>query len=259
MKIFLNSTVAISLMVFLTSCAGLTQKFDAENAQKIKSVAVVAVEIHQGKPTDNMGLSAFSNLMNGKVDHSKNPTNQTMAKNVIANFNDELAKKTKWNVKSIQEVTSNQTYKNKFTTAMSGTFRTTMMTSDKYDAIYPDQFLDVAAFRKMPAEERLELAKSLGVDAIIELIVYQDIQQSMFDVGHISGDGIFSYIATANMQLFMPQFNAEPVWRSQNVKGLQSKLSSDLPAKFNKEEKFGKLGEEASASAIQNILNNYTL
>jgi hypothetical protein len=252
----MKNTIILSLSIFtLASCSNLTQKFSADRAKEIHKVAIVAIEIQQQKPTDNLNISALMNIKGGNPGESKEM--QSMARKVSDNLISQLHNKTGWQVVSIEKMIANSDYKKRVAADMTGA-RRVLVVSDKMQSVYPKDILDAMAFRKMSIEDRTKLAKSLGVDAVAELIIINNIDQSMFALGHIMGTADFSYTAQANLQVYAPQ-SEEPVWRSQNITGAKTKSSGDLPENLSKLEKLSQLGEEASSTAIKNLVQTYPL
>lgn len=239
----------------LSSCSSFGNKFDAARAKKIHKVAIVAIEIHQQKAADNFKIGAIMQLKDGNPGDS--PELQNMARKIFDNLATQLQKKTGWQVLSIDQMVSNSEYKKKYDKDMTGA-RRVLTTSDDMETIYPKQILDVMSFRKMSLEERAAMAKSLGVDAVAEVIVTNSIEQSMYSLGHIMGHGDFSFVGHASLQIF--DFKSEdPIWRSQNMTGEKTKSSEAFSANSSKLEKLSRLGEEASVSAIQKLVQSYPL
>ncbi len=246
----LSSFTAVLCTTGLIGCSSLSHKFDADRAKQIKRVAVVAIEIHQQRPADNLGLGKIKELSEGQS--SQNDGFQTMTQKTAEYFILQLRRQSRWEVLSVDQVKNHPAYKQTVAQYMSGA-RTVMIGAENSERIYMNNFLDIMAFRKMSVSERDQLAKALGVDAIAELMISQSMKQSMFSLGHISGDGAFSLIARANLQLFGLN-SEEPVWRSQNVDGEMSRNSDDLPEKMSKTARLAALGEEASMSAVSKVV-----
>lgn len=242
-------------MMILSSCAGLSKKFDEARAKNVKKVAIVAMEIQQYKPTDNLGLGQLHTLKEGRDGDSTEM--QTMAKNVITQFSSKLQNKTGWQILSLEQMMKNLAYKNKVTSAMNGA-RSVLVADKKIESIYLKETLDLMAFRKMSLDERNDLAKALGVDAVAELLILNEIDQSRFSLGHLTGNADFAYIGRANLQVYSPG-SEDPIWRNQNVEGVKTKNSDELPKSMSKLEKLSKLGEEASTSAATKLVNEYPL
>lgn len=243
------------LLLSLCSCAGLGHKVDSERAMAVKKVAIVAIEIQQQKPTDNLGFGAFNELKNGSTGNSKEL--QTMAKNISNTMIAQLQKKTGWKVSKMEDVVANSDYKKKFSTAMNGV-RNVVIFEKNTEAIFPKDTLDLMAFRKMSLEERQQLAKSLGVDALAEVMITNTIDQSSYSFGHLTGDADFTFTARANLQVFDSK-STEPIWMSQNNQGEETISSGSLAKEMSKLEKLSKLGEEASNSAILKLIETYPL
>ena len=249
-----KSVLFLGLSSVLFGCASMTQKLDANRAKAVHKLAILAVEVHQQQPTDNLGIGAFKSLKEGR--DSDSGELQAMALKVSNNFASEIQKKTTWQIVPMKDVVANADYKAKFTDATSG-MHTVSMTGQNMMVVNANGMLDVAQFRKMSIPERAKLAKSLGADAIAEVTIVNSIDQSMYSIGHLTGDGAFAMTSRANLQVY--DLNSEdPLWRSQNVAGETTSKSDQLPANMSKRERLAKLGEQAANSAVQKLVQTYT-
>ncbi|MDO9180977.1 MAG: hypothetical protein Q7U04_01150 [Bacteriovorax sp.] len=249
-------TILFSLSLLnLVACSSLTHQFDAKRAQGIHKVAIVAFEIHQQKPADNLGIGALSSMNQGLDKEAA--VLKKMGLKVANNFSAQIEKKTKWQVLPINTVIANPAYKERVAGTMTG-MRSVTMVGPSYESIYPDGLLDMAAFRKLTLEERAKLAKDLGVDALAEVNIMNNIEQSRFSLGHAFGGGSFAFSGSASLEVYDVTSN-DPVWRSQNVSGEVTEKSEDLSDKMSKIEKLSTLGEKASNMAISKLVESYSL
>jgi hypothetical protein len=252
---FKSAALILSVLI-LSSCASISNSLDANRARNVQKVAIVAFEINQERATDNLGISGFKALNEGEDKDSKEL--QTMAINVANNFSSQIQSKTQWKVTPIKDMINNSAYKAKYQTAMTGAREVMMSNFAKSYVVNPKGILDVMAFRKMTLEERKTLAMNLGVDALAEVVVFNSMHQSMYSLGHISGDAAFAYSGRANLQVYGLD-STDPIWRSQNVEGEKTEKSDELSEKLSKREKISILGEKASYSAIEKLVGNYKL
>lgn len=250
-KILLMSALALSL----SACASMSNKFEADRAKNVRKVAVVAIEIQQQKPTDNWGISALKTIAAGRDGDSKEL--QSMAKGFADNFTASLEKKTSWNVMPIDKVMANPLYKSKTDAAMTG-MRQTLPLEKNAEGVYLKGMMDVYAFRKMTVADRDQLAKSLGVDALAELVVFTSMDQSWLALGHISGNAAFNLKSRANFQVY-GRSSEDPLWRAQNHDGEQTESSDALPEKLSRLERMSTLGQKAAISAGDKLLQSYPL
>jgi hypothetical protein len=249
----IKNVLFILITAGLFGCAGMTQKLDANRAKSVRKLAIFAVEVHQQQPTDNLGLGAIKSISEGK--DSDSVELQSMAFKVANNFASEIQKKTKWQIIPIKDVAANVDYKAKFTAANSG-LHMVSMTGNSMVVINAQGLLDVTQFRKMSIPERAKLAKSLGVDAVAEITIVNTLDESMFSIGHLTGDGAYAMTSRANLQVY--DLNSEdPLWVSQNVDGEPTAKSDELPANLSKRERLAKLGEQAAGSAVKNLVQTY--
>lgn len=245
--------VLLSTTIFF-GCSSMTQKLDANRAKSVRKLAIFAVDIHQQQPTDNLGLGAFKSLKEGKDSDSVELLG--MATKVTSHFAAEIRKKTNWQIVPIKDVTNNPDYKAKFTSATSG-LHMTSMTGKGMTVVNVEGLLDVAQFRKMSIPERAKLAKALGVDAVAEITIVNSLEESMYSIGHLTGDGAYAMTSRANLQVY-DLISEDPLWVSQNVEGETTGKSDELPAGLSKRERLAKMGEQAASSAVQKLVQTYT-
>ncbi len=250
-KIFL---CFLSVLSFC-ACSSLSPKLDAERAKNVHKVAIVAFEIIQQKATDNLGLGAFKSLKDGPDAESEEL--KKMALNVANSFAKQIQSKTNWQVVPMKDVIANAEYHKKVESEMTGA-RGVLTASKGSESIYPKGLLDVAAFRRISQEERVRLAQALGVDALVEIISVNSMEQSWLSLGHATGDGAFAITAKAGLQVYDLRSD-DPIWRSQNVSGEVTEKSDSLPENLSKRERLSQLGEKAANSAIQKLMETYSL
>lgn len=238
--------------LFLSGCAGLSFKIDKDKTSKVRKVAILAIEIQQQQPKDALGFAKASELKEGA--QSDSPEFQTMAQNSYNIVVQNLAQQTKWQVTPLEKLRANADYKNRVEEAMTGV-RMTSMNSDA-DIVALKGTLDSMAFRRTSAAEKAKIAKSLGVDAIAEVVLIQTIDQG-YSFGNLTGDAPFAFTTRANMQVYDSHGGEEPIWRIQNVDGELSPNSSSLRGQLSKKQKLALIGEKSSSSAISKMVESY--
>ena len=252
-----NFLLMSAFTLSITACASLSQKFEADRAQKIKKVAIVAFEIQQQVPTDNLAISGLMNLAKGGTPEGSSPEMLNMAKKASQNFAAELQKETKWQVLPMSQVLANPAYAQKVAAAMQG-LRDTMPQLKNSVQVVPTGALDVVAFRKMSSEEKTQLAKSLGVDALAEVLIHSYVDQSWISLGHASGTAPFSAYSIAHLQLFATDWE-NPVWRSQNVRGEKTESSETLPENYTRLQRMSAIGEKSTSLVTQKLMQTFPL
>ncbi|MBY0416053.1 MAG: hypothetical protein K2Q18_17915 [Bdellovibrionales bacterium] len=249
----LKSLLAIISALVLSSCAS-TPNVDANRARNVQKVAIVAFEIGQEKATDNLGISAIKSMAEGEDKDSWQL--QGMATNVVNTVAAKIQKTTQWKVSPMTEVVANKDYKalvDASAKSGNGVFLSAM---GKTFTINPKGMMDSTSFRKLSDAQRKELAKSLGVDALAEVVLFNNMEQSFMSFGHVSGDAAFAFTGTANLQVYGLD-SKDPIWRSQNVKGERTEKSSTLSGAMSKRERIAALAEKASTSAIDKLMERY--
>lgn len=254
MKLKINFVALMAHIAFLSSCANMSSKFETEKIKNVRSVAIVAVEIHQKKTTDNLGLGKLKSAMSGGSD-SESPEMQSMISKVVDTLGTQLQQKTNWKVISQKVVLANTQYQKMVEEKMSGLRHATVKSAD-YETVIPNGMLDATNFAALKPNERAQLAKALSVDAVVEIMMVNGIEQSMFSLGHISGDGDFAMKGTARLQVFEVS-SEDPIWRSKHLEGSETENSDKLPKSLSRRQKLSILAEKASVSAIQKVVDTF--
>jgi hypothetical protein len=242
-------------MVMLVSCAALKPKLDAQRAQGVKKVAIIGFEIHQQQPTDNFGLNALKDAVSNNGTQNS-PEYQRMAKSIYSELREGIKGKTRWEVLTFDQLNQNKFYRTMVKSKMEGP-RSTNLTGERMELINLHGILDVYAFRKLSAGEKASLAKELGVDAVAEFTLSQQIDQPWLSVGHITGNGSFEYQSRSNLIVYTPS-SEEPVWQIQNISG-ESVSSKSYPEEMEKLEKVSKVGTVSAQSSIKNLVEKYSV
>lgn len=247
-------TLIVMGAIALTSgCASMGSKLDAARAKKIRKVAILGVEVHQKKPTDNLGVSGFSQIKGGRPADSVEL--QGMVKNIIAKAESEVGTATGWKVVPVAQIMANPTYAKKVEKEMSGLHHTAFM-GDNTELVIAKGMLDVTNLRRMKYDEQVAMAKALGVDGFAELIIYETIDQSWMSIGHAFGGGSFTYTARSNLRVFGLD-NEEPVWSALNVDGDKTRNSEELGEKATKLQRLATIGQEAAETSLKKLASQY--
>lgn len=248
-------SVLILFMITLASCAAFKPKLDSQRAKEVKKLAIIGFEIHQQQPTDNLGLNALKDAMDNNGTQNS-PEYQKMAKSIYSELRSMVESKTHWHVLSYDQVAMNKAYATYTISKMEGA-RSTNLTGSHSELIHLQGLLDVYAFRKMSQAQRVELAKALGVDAVAEFTLVQQIDQPWLSIGHITGNGSFEYQSRSNLMVYA-QSSEEPVWQIQNISG-DSVSSKGYPEEMEKLEKVSKVGVVSAQSSIKNLVDKYSV
>lgn len=250
----MKSVLVLSLAI-LASCAAFKPKLDSQRAKEVKKLAIIGFEIHQQQPTDNLGLNAFKDAINNNGTQNS-PEYQRMAKSIYLDLANKIEAKTKWSVLRYDQVAMNKAYAQYVKAKMEGA-RSTSLTGNNSELIHLKGILDVYAFRKMTPAQRAEMAKALGVDAIAEFTLSQQIDQPWLSIGHITGHGSFEYQSRSNLMVY-GQSSEEPLWQVQNISG-DSVSSKTYPEDMEKLEKVSKVGIVSAQSSIKNLVDKYSV
>ena len=246
-----QSVLGILGVLILSSCAGM--KIDEARAKRLRKVAIISFEMQQDRPTDNLGLSRLGELKGATAADSTEL--QGMAKNIFTELNTQLKKQTGWGVLTLAEISANRNFESRVKRAMEGA-RLTSMVSQGAELIPLHGLFDNYAFRRLSHEERVKIAKELGVEALAEIIFYQMKDQSWMSLGHLSGDAAFSYKTRANLVVYGVD-SSEPIWRIQNVDGDTSPSSKTLGAQTSRLERRAQIGQASAKSAISALVKKY--
>lgn len=245
---------ALALSLVLVGCSSIQDRVDTTRTANIKKVAIIGFDINQKMPADNLGIAAFTDLVN--TDTTVNaPEMKKMAVQSYQTLCTTIEKTTGWKVMTVAEMNKVQAYRNYITEEMTG-MRTTSYGAQGYVQYVPTGVADhFAVVNKMTPAKRDELARALGVDAIVSVVQHMDIDQPMFALGNATGDAKFTYTTRSSLMAYTPG-TTDPVWQVSNIKGQE--VSSE---KFEKQTRLSKMsmtGMESSASSTSALAEKYT-
>jgi len=238
-------------VLFLTGCASMKTKFEADKAAKIKKVALLSVEIIQQQPKDALGFAKAGELKQGRMVESADF--KQMSRNVFNEISRELEQKTGWDVIALDTMANNSSYRSIYDKMESG-LRQVTMTAQGSEVVPVPAVLGNASFRKMSHADKMKLARELGADAYAEFSVIQDIDQG-FSIGNLTGDAAFAFTSRSNLRMFTAE-SEEPMWQIQNVDGDKSQDSDTLEG-ASKVQKLARIGEISALSSIKKLVGTY--
>lgn len=245
---FTKGLVLLASALLLSSCASV--KIDQERASKVKTVAILALEVQQEYPTDNLGIGRMKELNSGRPGDSIEL--QAMMRSVHADLSTQLAKSMGWKTVPLDAMKAKPGYKAKVASMMTN-FRTVSLASRSSELTFLQGTLDSHAFHKLSHEERVALARELGADAVAVVLVLNEIEQSAFSFGHLSGDASFQYTAQANLEVYDTRSD-DVLVRINGVKGDQTEESTSLPKEQPKNLKIALLSRKAANSAFEKLV-----
>lgn len=238
----------------LTVCSCANLKLDQESAKMVKRVAIMTIEVHQDQPKDALSIGKLKQLSSGPLDQSQEL--QAMAKSIYETTREQLQERTKWQVVSLDTLINNPEYKKTFDRVMKGPRQISSFSLDS-EVITALGTLDLYAFRKLTSIEKATLAKSLDIDAFVEIIIVHSIDQG-WAIGNAFGEGAFAFTALATIRAFA--VNSEtPFWQAQNIKGSETEKSDTLPEGMSKVKKLATLGDRATRSAVEKMAATYII
>jgi len=151
-------------VLLLAACAGKTVK--KEELAKVKKAAIIGLEVQQQKSVsagDIVGAALKTNK-NGASPHLRQESSHIDP--IYEDAANKLAKQTGWKVLTIEQVRNNPAYKKFFDEKTHG-FHQGAILNDRFDLFAPTGVLDSFAIMTTKHETLEELAKALGVDAVV--------------------------------------------------------------------------------------------
>lgn len=237
MKTF-YSLSAFVLITALSACS--TIKVDHENLNNVKRVAVVGMEIIEEDPNQEEALS-----MGNSARQSSNELTK-----IYKDFINRAKRNTKWQVIDHNRVVSNSYYQKLFNSTMKG-IRSLPPPGKNREVFVAPGLLDHWAVFKMTAEQKNELAKKLGVDALMVLQIRSDLnRQASFLT--LAGGGRYVPDATAFAQLYYAQ-SSSLVWDEKGY-GKSTKDGAKHIAGVIDSKKLNELRYESTGMAFEELL-----
>lgn len=248
----IQSILLAALALGLTACGSMGRKYDAQRAQGVRKIAVLSFEIHQQQPKDSLGFSRMNELKEGR--RGDRPEFQKMATNVYSILLDTIEAKTKWKPVPLAQLNANKDYTKRVLDSTTG-FHQVSMTTANTEILNVKTVMNQVAFRKMSFANKAKIAKDLGADAFAEYIQYQEIDQN-FGFGNLTGQAPFAFTGRSNLIVYGLD-REEPIWQIQNIDGPKSSNSKKLPESMDQMQKLAKVGEEAAATSIRALVEQY--
>jgi hypothetical protein len=151
-------------VLLLAACAGKTVK--KEELAKVRKAAIIGLEVQQQKSVsagDLLGAALKTNK-NGASPHIR--TESSHIDPIYQDAATKLAQQTGWKVLTLEQVRGNAAYK-KFFADKTGGMHSAPILNDRFDLYAPTGILDSWAIMTTKAEKLEELAKAMGVDAVV--------------------------------------------------------------------------------------------
>ena len=166
---FLQLQVALLLTSFLGACASQSV-LDDVRVRRVQSAALIGFEIQQEMPIE---ISASKLFLGGSSDDGANIPVPELSSHALQGFqdaNEVLTREFKWKSIPYEKLIKNTSYKAAFQDRMTG-FRNIPPVHKDWKLFEARDVLDWTAVNRLSAEQRAELAKSLGVEALVALQV----------------------------------------------------------------------------------------
>lgn len=250
----MKNILIIGLMLTLVSCSTTNETVDTRHTATIKRVAIIGFEINQRQPIDRLGLGDITTLANhGSL--SDAPEMKVMAERSYESLRSTIEAVTTWKVMSLTEMKRIKAYNNYVIQEMTG-MQSTWGAGKGYEQFVPAGTLDHhAVVSRMERSKRDELARALGVDAVISVIQYQDIDQSLFDFSQNSKEADYSYTTSSSLVAFAPG-SVGPIWQVANIQG--EPVSSHKYKSRERLKKISLAGIESSTSSTKALIKKYS-
>lgn len=216
MKTFL---LFLSAALLLTGCTSLLKKaippegYKEAEVQKVKSVAIIAFEL---KPYFSSGVAGKvtnatvgSAVATGQAVHSAQPVEHVQAAQVYGALADHLAKTKGWTVLALEKVVNNPTYVSIVRPKLSGYRGQAVALPNNRTYLVKGLANPWNTKYIFSQEDRDQLAKALGVDAVLVMgLRYMTTQDQILGIGAF---GQIHLTNTMFFYLFAPG-QADPIW-----------------------------------------------
>lgn len=228
----LGKSVAMVVMLvgLLPACAGLTSSKNEAAVAKVKKVAIAGFSVVAPKSRDiniNMGQDLESS------EQMYNTAMKSFARNM------------KWQVLPAESMKANAVYKKFYKDTMSG-FQNKMPPGENREQFTPSGVMDADCLRILGRDGRSELAKALGVDAVITARV-----EVLLTGNTVMGIGSRYPQSRGSFSLYTVGAST-PDWFEGNLEGKVSETSVGKTALFD-EKLLHKLAVESARTAFGKI------
>lgn len=214
-KIF--SFTAVGSLFLWNACA--TMSVDKARLKGIKKVAVVGFTVEQEMPKGvslfNVGDSDNSAFNRGAPSIASGAAHSTEMYELLQN---KLRNLLKWNIMDRKVLTQNPKYAALFDKKMKG-FQNRIVRGPNIKVFGADNVIETFPFQTMSAEEKMQVAKDLNVDAIVVATLNVKLERGG-GLKNLVGAGDYRPRATLQFYVY-DKTNPDPVWADWNAVGAE--------------------------------------
>ena len=240
---FQKSLLAIATIGMLSSCGSIkTKEKNLSEIQTIKKIAIVAFDQDQPAPRE-IGLDLGSGKLAGSEGGSMITQHTENAKRAYQTLAAQL-NRAGFAVMSLEEMLKNKGYQEAYKSTMEG-WQNKMPPGAGMNRVAVEKVMDYDGPRILRQEGRDQLAKQLGVDAIVSAKIYVNLESTT-----VMGIGNRFQKSTVRIEMFKPNIE-NAVW-FENFMGPTSTESVGKTSFFD-EAKMSQLSLESASDAISRI------
>lgn len=238
----------IGLMAF--GCASKIVK--TEELKAVKKVAIIGFDLQQQRPVSGSDLLAI-------VTHSKVSTDASVKMGAESahvdatykNMAQELSSKTGWKVTKIEDLRKHPAYV-AFVKSKTEGFQNRPIINDRFDLLRPTGVVDNFAVLTTEKEKLTQLAKDLGVDAVVTASTTVNLNANGAFAA-LTGNG--EYKPSGRTTLMVKNATTAENIIMLSGEGPQVETGVKNVAGLTNEENLNKLVVEATGLSVRNVLN----
>ena len=243
-------TLLIPAIVFL-GCSSKVVKND--QLKGIKKVAVIGFEMQQQRPVSGGDLFAIATHQNKASGATPTlGTESKYAEQAYKNFSSKLQTKTGWTIVKMEDVRKNPAYMSFLKSKTEG-FQNRPMINDRFDLFRPSGIADNFSVMTTEKEKLLQLAKSLGVDAVITATTKVDLNANGV-LAAVTGNGEYKPSGSTTIMI-KDSLQAENILVA-SAEGAKVEKGEKNVVGMSNEDNLNILAVEATNLSVQNVLND---
>lgn len=231
----MKKIIVLTLTVLLSACASMTKVTKQDVAlSQVKKVAIIGFSVTYIEPEKSKfaQLVDTAKVLTGNDDKPQYGENTDVGI-LYQDFVAKIQKETPWQVLPTAQMASNASYKKIYKSGTEGLQIRPPITKDA-TVLRPTQILDAGAFVMMKPEQKAQIVKDLGVDAVMIVSIISSMET---EGGLKKYIGMAEYRPRAQVNIEMIDAQSQkPVWQDSWAWGKGDKaVQSTLNIADNKE------------------------
>lgn len=245
--------LVIIFALFLSSCASV--KFEKEQVQAVKRVAIVGFDVQQQRPVETGDL--FKALTHQDTSSKAEIKGRTETPHVVKMYDILRAKfesQNHWQVLSQEMLRTNAGYQEYFKSKTDG-WQNRPMINDRFTLMQPTGIVDSFAIYTTKPERLKQLQKELGVDALLVVGIRVELNNNS-KFASLVGQGKFNPFAVTSLMLIDAEKNTK-IWVDGSVKGDPVENNDKNFLGLANQDKLNQLAVLAAESSYGKLLASY--